>query len=432
MAEHPRHVVPPIQTVITWTYWRNVWRARAPGLTLDEWKSQITHVQLPDTATEIGWNAFEGFASLIEIDVPNGVTRLGQRAFSCCFSLVTVRLGSQVLEIGTDAFRSCGNLQTIIIPNSVWTIQFAAFRHCVRLRRVTLGSRVHTISERAFEGCVSLKSLLIPDNVRHIEASAFEGCVALRAVVMPARMEQIAPRCFFGCDHLHLFLKPTLYDFARYGEEPVGWQAHIQNAMDGVNAWLPPTVRIWAADEVVELLQGPFKDISRRTAIPANHQALPLRASWPSVESALYTGALETMPFALAVQQLHQSSQLKFPIMPPDLIRRINFWLGGTDFMPEWADPTLHPPAAPQLGDVHGMLLHIGLTPLTARLLAIALVKHGFPTSESLQLTLVEQDFGPQEDFGEMIANISTFNIGQFDHATIAGRIERYLGQLFP
>jgi hypothetical protein len=425
MAEHPRHVVPPTQTVVTQAFWRDVWRTGETGLTFEEWASQITHVDLPDTATEIGWDAFAGFASLIDIDVPNGVTILGQRAFSCCFSLVTVRLGSHMEDIGTEAFRSCGNLQTIIIPNSVRTIQDATFLHCVRLRLVTLGSRVDTISKYAFEGCVSLESLLIPDHVRRIEAFAFEGCVALRTVVMPARMEHIGPQCFFGCGRLQLFLKPTLYDFALYGEEPLGWRAHIRNAMGGVNAWLPPTVRIWAADECVELLQGPFKGISQRKAIPPAHQALPLRTSWASVERALYAGALETMSFALAVQRLRHSSRFNFPVLPPDLIDRINFWVGGTDFVPAWVDPTLHPPAAPQLGDVHGMLLHIGFPPPAARMIAIAFVEFGLPTSESLQLEL-------QEDFGEMIADVLRFAQITDNHATIAARIETYLGQLFP
>lgn len=53
--------------------------------------------------------AFEG-SNLASINIPESVTRIGIEAFCACLSLTSIVVRSRVLSIGTGAFWGCGNL----------------------------------------------------------------------------------------------------------------------------------------------------------------------------------------------------------------------------------------------------------------------------------------------------------------------------------
>lgn len=53
--------------------------------------------------------AFEG-SNLASINIPESVTRIGVEAFCACLSLTSIVVRSKVLSIGTGAFWGCGSL----------------------------------------------------------------------------------------------------------------------------------------------------------------------------------------------------------------------------------------------------------------------------------------------------------------------------------
>lgn len=53
--------------------------------------------------------AFEG-SNLASINIPESFTRIGIEAFCACLSLTSIVVRSRVLSIGTGAFWGCGNL----------------------------------------------------------------------------------------------------------------------------------------------------------------------------------------------------------------------------------------------------------------------------------------------------------------------------------
>mgnify|MGYP004512825867 FL=1 len=53
--------------------------------------------------------AFED-SNLASINIPESVTRIGIEAFCACLSLTSIVVRSRVLSIGTGAFWGCGNL----------------------------------------------------------------------------------------------------------------------------------------------------------------------------------------------------------------------------------------------------------------------------------------------------------------------------------
>jgi BspA type Leucine rich repeat region (6 copies) len=100
------------------------------------------------TVTSIGSNAF-GFSSVSSVTIPNTITNIGFDAFNECFLLGSVTIGSNVLSIGEGAFNSCGNLSFITIPNSVTSIGEGAFAD-TGLRFVTIPKSVTNLGGNPF------------------------------------------------------------------------------------------------------------------------------------------------------------------------------------------------------------------------------------------------------------------------------------------
>ena len=95
-------------------------------------QSRVTQVQIPNTVTRIGAEAFAGCDQLASITlplylqevsprmlagtaianiaIPEGVTEIGEGAFHECVQLHTVYLPTSLLMVGEDAFEDCFNL----------------------------------------------------------------------------------------------------------------------------------------------------------------------------------------------------------------------------------------------------------------------------------------------------------------------------------
>ena len=68
--------------------------------------------------TAIGYNAFEGFDSIIEIRLPESVITLELEAFANCSNLKTVYLGSQLRTIERDVFCGCISLTDVYFSSN--------------------------------------------------------------------------------------------------------------------------------------------------------------------------------------------------------------------------------------------------------------------------------------------------------------------------
>ena len=97
----------------------------------------IKEIELPDTVTEIGAEAFWAyeFYNVEKITIPDSVTIIGDNAFSQCSSLTSITIPNSVTIIGDNAFSYCG-FESIIISNSVTTIGVQAFAFCYNLESI--------------------------------------------------------------------------------------------------------------------------------------------------------------------------------------------------------------------------------------------------------------------------------------------------------
>lgn len=145
----------------------------------------LTSVQIPDTVTEIGSNAFYNCTSLKSVTIqgnkPSCVKKIGRQAFMFCSELTDIPILDSVTEIGSESFHHCEKLDTVTIPEGVTSVADGMFRYCYNLHTVTLPDSVTAIEERAFTG-TALTQIHIPAKVTRIETDAFSECFALSAI----------------------------------------------------------------------------------------------------------------------------------------------------------------------------------------------------------------------------------------------------------
>lgn len=105
-------------------------------VTLDARNYNLTSVEIPDSVTVIGDEAFRGCNLITNINMSDNVTEIGAYAFSGCSALTEIKLPRMLQTIGEYAFRGCDSITSIEIPDSVVTIGGGAFESCYCLVEV--------------------------------------------------------------------------------------------------------------------------------------------------------------------------------------------------------------------------------------------------------------------------------------------------------
>ena len=90
--------------------------------------------------------------------------------------LEKIQIPQSVTKIGDEAFKSCKKLKGIKIPDSVKVIGKRLFSRCDNLEKVILPTNIEEIPFGCFWGCENLKDIKIPDSVTEIKKNAFYGC----------------------------------------------------------------------------------------------------------------------------------------------------------------------------------------------------------------------------------------------------------------
>ena len=156
---------------------------------------------LPDTVTEIGYNAFEN-SGLFTIKLPEKLKKIQSYAFAGCGNLSSIIIPGTVTSIESSVFSGCSALTTVRIPESVTEMGESVFKNCSSLYDVNLSSSCVNIKRSMFEGCSSLEKITFPDKVTTIEASAFLDCTALKEIVWSKALTAIEGSAFKNCSSL--------------------------------------------------------------------------------------------------------------------------------------------------------------------------------------------------------------------------------------
>ncbi len=167
---------------------------------------------IPNSVTEIGSYAFDGFTGLTGIVIPNSVTAIGENAFDGCTGLTSIVIPNSVTAIGEYAFRGCTGLTSIDISNSVTEIGRGAFVDCAGLTSIVVergnprydsrnncNAIIETASNKLIFGC---NNTIIPNLVTQIGGGAFKGCTGLTSINIPNSVTSIGYYAFAWCPGL--------------------------------------------------------------------------------------------------------------------------------------------------------------------------------------------------------------------------------------
>jgi len=91
---------------------------------------------IPNSVTNISYQAFVNCANLTNITIPASVTTIGSYAFDECYNLASVNILANTTSIPDGTFQYCYQLANVTIPASVTSLGQNAFYDCTHLRGV--------------------------------------------------------------------------------------------------------------------------------------------------------------------------------------------------------------------------------------------------------------------------------------------------------
>ncbi len=197
----------------------------------------LTSITLPNTVSNIGYQAFAECTNLTTVTVPNTLSTLGGSAFEGCSSLTNFSIPTELRSIEPNAFSLCSSLTYLTIPDRVVSIGNSSFFGCVGLTGASLPKSVNFIGEEAFGGCIHLTSMTIPEGVTNLGGWAFSGCTNLTGVYFAGDAPSVGPAVFSGDSNATVYYFPGTSGWASpwAGQPAVLWNPQIQTSPASFN-----------------------------------------------------------------------------------------------------------------------------------------------------------------------------------------------------
>ena len=189
---------------------------------------KLKSVEIPESVTALGNQAFFGCKSLEHIAIPANVTSIGLNCFSGCSLLSDVELSEGLLTIGQYAFLNCTGLKSIALPSSVRTLNSYAFGTCNALRQIEFPASLVTIGANCFENCSAIEQIdLSPcQGLTTIGNDAFSGCTGTlgKDIVIPASVTSIGSKALLPFRYVTLLCPepPSITTDTFYGSVRLG------------------------------------------------------------------------------------------------------------------------------------------------------------------------------------------------------------------
>ena len=160
-------------------------------------------VEIPDTVTAIGDEAFLNNKTMMHVLIPDSVKRIGESAFKGCTSLLSVSIPDSVESIGNSAFKDCTSLGYAYLPNNVkyTVIGYRVFCYCENLKEIEIPEYVTRIESESFYDCVELQEIKFNPYVTVIGDSAFYNC-NIEELSLPKKCDNLGSKAFGQCEQL--------------------------------------------------------------------------------------------------------------------------------------------------------------------------------------------------------------------------------------
>lgn len=158
----------------------------------------LESIEIPNTITYVGLNAFKGCSKLADITIVDGDKALNlssslstsgqqQPALIDC-PIQNVYMGRSLYS-GT--FKNQSKLKSVVIGDSVTYLPSSIFYDCYSLTDLTMGRSIKSISEDAFNGCSSLEKIDLSTGLTKIGQRAFANCKSLKALILPETITEL-------------------------------------------------------------------------------------------------------------------------------------------------------------------------------------------------------------------------------------------------
>lgn len=146
----------------------------------------IDNVIIPDSVTYTGSHAFRGCWELENIKLSNNDTSIRYRTFHNC-ALKTLDIPDTYTSIGIEAFWYCTKLENIELPPAIKSVGSKAFYNCPKLSEITTYDNLETIGAKLFDTLNNVPSTTV--NVYAPETSAMyqyanDNNIASKPIVM--------------------------------------------------------------------------------------------------------------------------------------------------------------------------------------------------------------------------------------------------------
>ncbi|MBR3824732.1 MAG: leucine-rich repeat protein [Lachnospiraceae bacterium] len=174
-------------------------------------------IELPKGLKTIGAWAFAE-SGLTQIQIPDSVSEIGENAFINCVALEKVKLPWELIEISTRCFFGCTGLVELNLPQGLQKIGDGAFAYTPFVTLELTDATITEIGVGAFANCEQLVSVKLPSSVKVVKEGAFQYCTNLTSLVIPDGVEVVAYSAFFGADEVILEYQGEAYTLeeARY------------------------------------------------------------------------------------------------------------------------------------------------------------------------------------------------------------------------
>lgn len=155
----------------------------------------IESVNIEEGCTYVGANAFAGKLELGAVELPNTLTEIGAQAFSGT-TITKMSIPDNVKTIGSDAFYNCKYLQTVYLSKNLESVGSGAFANCaIKYQNLTLPDNVEVVGDNAFSGWLA-GTLTLNGKLRIIGNGAFTGVKG--TLTIPNSVESIGAVAFDG------------------------------------------------------------------------------------------------------------------------------------------------------------------------------------------------------------------------------------------
>ncbi|MBR5096466.1 MAG: leucine-rich repeat domain-containing protein, partial [Treponema sp.] len=143
-----------------------------------------------------------------ELAVPQGVEKIDRRALADA-PVNSLVLPDSVTEIGYEAFAGCDALQFVHLPKELKSVEPGIFLGCLSLEKVEMSDTIKAFSESMFECCASLKDIPFRNGILELPRNVFSECVSLKSATIPKSVAVIRSGAFGYCDNLETVVLPA-------------------------------------------------------------------------------------------------------------------------------------------------------------------------------------------------------------------------------